>query len=244
MKIWNQQQEAENLSAKFTGVNKAKFARDFNVPGGASMLSQHISGHRPISLEAAIAYAKGLSCTLLEISPRLHFEIEKVNSLKLSEYHPIRELNQDIPVYANRITIKKYDEVGASMGKGIVLQDQPGQITNIEVTDEWVNKNVPSNSGKDNLKIVTGFGDSMKGMFNPGDPLLVDVGINSISELGDGVYFFSVDNEGFIKRLQRVPGEGIRVISQNKEYPMWVIKKDMNFRVLGKVLKVWESNNF
>lgn len=147
-------------------------------------------------------------------------------------------------IYKNRFCIKQFDDVRASMGKGILLQDQPGQITTLEVTEEWINKNVPFNTGNNNLCIVTGFGDSMKGMFNPGDPLLIDTGIKSISELGDGVYFFRVENEGFIKRLQRVPGEGIRVISQNKEYPMWLIKKDMDFQVLGKVLKVWQSEKF
>jgi len=35
------------------------------------MLSQHQSAHRPIGLDAAIAYAKGLGVPLAQISPRL-----------------------------------------------------------------------------------------------------------------------------------------------------------------------------
>lgn len=138
--------------------------------------------------------------------------------------------------------VHQYNEVSGSMGNGIILKDQPGQITGIHVTEEWLNKNVPSNTGKYNLCVVTGFGDSMKGMFNPGDPILVDVGITTCEH--DGVYFFRVGNEGFIKRLQRIPGEGIRVISENKKYETWTIREDMDFSVLAKVLKVWASEEF
>jgi phage repressor protein C with HTH and peptisase S24 domain len=140
------------------------------------------------------------------------------------------------------ITINQYADVQGSMGVGILLRDQPGQITGFKVNSEWMNKNVPSNTGKDNLAIVTGFGDSMRGMFNSGDPLLIDTGIKSLDY--DGVYFFRVGNEGFIKRLQRIPGDGIRAISTNKEYESWTITKDMDFEVFGRVLKVWNSEDF
>ena len=140
------------------------------------------------------------------------------------------------------ITINQYADVQGSMGVGILLRDQPGQITGFKVNSEWMNKNVPANTGIDNLSIVTGFGDSMKGMFNSGDPLIVDTGIKSLDY--DGVYFFRVGDEGFIKRLQRIPGEGIRVISKNEEYESWTIKEGMDFEVFGRVLKVWNSEDF
>lgn len=142
----------------------------------------------------------------------------------------------------NSYVIREYNEVSGAMGSGIILKDQPGQITSLNITEEWLNKNVPSNTGKENLCVVTGFGDSMKGMYNSGDPLLVDTGIKSCEH--DGVYFFRVGNEGFIKRLQRIPSEGIRVISENRRYESWTIKPEMDFEVFAKVLKVWESTDF
>lgn len=138
------------------------------------------------------------------------------------------------------LTIAQYDDVGGAMGVGVVLQDQPGQITSWEVTAEWVSKNVPANTGAKNLKIITGFGDSMKGMYNPGDPLVIDVGVKLCDH--DGVYFFRVGNEGFVKTLQRIPGEGIRVISENKKYESWTIREGMDFEIMGKVLIVWKSD--
>lgn len=131
---------------------------------------------------------------------------------------------------------------GGSMGGGLVLRDQPGVIKGWSVNKEWVSKNVKQHSSDDNLCIVTGFGDSMKGMFNPGDPLLVDAGVRSVEF--DAVYFFRVEDEGFIKRLQRIPGEGIRVLSENKKYESWTIKQGMNFEVFGRVLKAWQGEEF
>lgn len=128
---------------------------------------------------------------------------------------------------------------GGSMGAGLLLKDQPGVIRAWNVSREWVEKNVPYYTKLENLAIVTGFGDSMLGMFNPGDPLLVDRGITRADV--DGVYFFRVGEEGYIKRLQRIPGEGILVISENQKYRDWTIKPGMDFEVMGKVLKAWNG---
>jgi len=134
--------------------------------------------------------------------------------------------------------IHQYDVAG-SMGTGLLLRDQPGIIRSLNVSREWVEKNVPYYTAVENLAIVTGFGDSMLGMFNPGDPLLVDRGITKADV--DGVYFFRVGDEGFIKRLQRIPGQGIVVISENPKYRDWTITPDMDFQVMAKVLIAWDG---
>lgn len=140
------------------------------------------------------------------------------------------------------VEIRQYD-TGGAMGAGLVLRDQPGVIHSWHVSEDWIHRNVKHFSSVRNLCIVTGFGDSMRPMFNPGDPLLVDRGIRSVEF--DAVYFFRVDGEGFIKRLQRIPGEGLRVLSANRDhYEPWTIKKGMDFEVLGRVLKVWRSEDF
>jgi phage repressor protein C with HTH and peptisase S24 domain len=133
-------------------------------------------------------------------------------------------------------------ETGGKMGDGLVLRDQPGLIHSWNVSPEWVRLNVRHHTGAKNLCIVTGFGDSMRPMFNPGDPLLVDRGVTTME--GDAVYFFGVEGEGFIKRLQRVPGQGIVAISENKAYRDWIITRDMNLAIFGRVVKVWRGEEF
>lgn len=135
------------------------------------------------------------------------------------------------------VSIPQYKDVGGAMGHGIVLRDQPGEITAMDVSPEWVAKNIRHHTGVHNLCIVTGFGNSMQPLYNPGDPLIVDRGVNTVEV--DATYFFRVGNEGFIKLLQRIPGEGIRVISKNKDFETWTIKEDMDFQVFGQVLKAW-----
>jgi phage repressor protein C with HTH and peptisase S24 domain len=135
------------------------------------------------------------------------------------------------------IEIPQYTEIGGGMGGGITLRDQPGAIHGWRVTPEWISKNIRSHSGAGNLCVVTGFGNSMQPLYNPGDPLIIDRGVKSVE--ADATYFFRVGDEGFIKILQRIPGEGIRVISKNKDYETWTIKPGMDFEVFGQVLKAW-----
>lgn len=75
------------------GVTKAVFAKRHKIPGGASMISQHLSGHRPISLDQAIAYVSGLNkegvaCTIRDISPRLHEGVERATYLEADHIKP------------------------------------------------------------------------------------------------------------------------------------------------------------
>lgn len=141
----------------------------------------------------------------------------------------------------SEVNIPQFD-TGGMGGTGLILQDQPGIIENWQVSQEWAKANIPNCTSFNNLCIVTGFGDSMPEAFNPGDPVIVDLGIRSCTH--DGIYFFRVGNEGFIKILQRIPGVGIMAISQNKNYQSWPIREDMDFEVFGKVLKAWKGRNY
>jgi phage repressor protein C with HTH and peptisase S24 domain len=127
------------------------------------------------------------------------------------------------------LVIHHYDTGGAMGAVGLLLRDQPGTIQSWRVTPEWIAKNVHNVTHGRNLAIVTGFGDSMRPMYN------VDF---------DGIYFFRIGNEGFVKRLQRIPGVGLRAISENKAYESWDIKEGMDFQVFARVVKVWKGEDF
>lgn len=246
--VWNQEQEAANLARLFEGVsNKAAFARDHKVPGGPSMLSQHCSGHRPIGLDAAMAYARGFGVALGDISPRLALQVAGAPSA--GGLAAIAEASADQSGESSDLVIGQYDTGGAMGHNGRNLTDHPpGFIKSWRVDHNWLRLNVPAHTGVKNLCIVTGFGPSMRPMFNPGDPLLVDTGVNVIDH--EGVYFFRVGDEGYIKLVQRVPefnGPGVilRVISKNPDFPPYDLSpKNPHFEVLGKVLTVWRSEQY
>ncbi|MAK55444.1 MAG: hypothetical protein CML17_06335 [Pusillimonas sp.] len=89
MKIWTPKEEADNLAARFVGVTRRHFAQDHKVPGGERMIYQHINAIRPISLEAAKAYARGFGCSIADISPRLALEI--AGAAELSKQQPLSD---------------------------------------------------------------------------------------------------------------------------------------------------------
>lgn len=150
----------------------------------------------------------------------------------------------------NEVVIAQYDVSGGmdTRGKLLLEAEPPGIIKSWRVDREWLQLNVRSYSSIQNLCIVTGFGPSMRGMFNPGDPLLMDRGVNRVDH--EGVYFFRVGDEGYIKILQRVPefnGPGflLRVISKNEDFPPYDLSpKNPHLRIIGKILTVWKSEQY
>lgn len=66
------QEEADALRRLFDEANVqnfAAFARRYEIPGGKSIISQHLNKVRPISLECAVAYAIAF-CKPLELLSR------------------------------------------------------------------------------------------------------------------------------------------------------------------------------
>lgn len=136
-------------------------------------------------------------------------------------------------------------ETGGSMGRGVLLRDQPGVIKSWTVSDSWLQQNVHRVTTPKNLCIVTGFGPSMQPLFNPGDPLLVDRGITRVDV--DAVYFFRIGEEGFIKQVQRLyQGASLllRAKSYNTMYDPFDIPQNGDFEVFGRVVKIWRGEEF
>lgn len=206
--------------------NKTEFGRRLGYKDGA-FVRQMLSGIRPVTEKTVRA---------IEDMPGMRGWFDEgaapVDAARLPVQQP--KLDEDVP-------IPQFD-TGGKMGDGLELRDQPGLIKSWRVDLEWLHKNVRGATAAANLCIVTGFGDSMRPMFNPGDPLLVDLGVTTAEY--DAVYFFRVGDEGFIKRLQRIPGRGLTAISENKAYEAWVVEPHMDFEVFGRVLKVWRSEDF
>jgi len=119
------------------GMKKAEFARVFKVPGGASMVSQNISGHRPISLDAMVAYAKGFGCGLAEISPDLASQLQEFMAkpgqpLTLVEkVQPIATFADAVRVIAERLM--DVDESTSAMAMTVLghLAQQPEEYEKI-----------------------------------------------------------------------------------------------------------------
>lgn len=212
--------------AKFLGLTQA-LAGERMGGIGQSAVSQYMRGLIPLGTRATIQFAAILEVEPWEIRPEMRSLI------------PAKQQNTQV---SDEISIPQYNTGGIGGNGGLVLRDQPGVIQQWTVSHEWVRANIPSCTSPKNLCLVTGFGDSMPDTFSPGDPVIIDRGVTTCDH--DGIYFFRVGNEGFIKILQRIPGVGIKVISQNKNYESWTLTQDMDFEVFGKVLKAWKGKNY
>jgi phage repressor protein C with HTH and peptisase S24 domain len=204
--------------------SQAALADQMDVTPG--YLSQVMRAGRHFSEKTARKFEELLSL------PRLWLDIDELN-----DFENVAIKNQPDGDF---ITIQQYTDVRGAMGKGAYLLETEGEVIDWRVTPEWASSHLPANTGLDNLRIITGLGDSMKGLYNSGDPLIVDTGINAVDF--DAVYFFRIGDEGYVKRLQKTPG-GILVISQNPDYRDWTITGDMDLEVFGRVLKVWEGKD-
>lgn len=57
------------------GMSQEEFGKTFGI-GTQSMVSQYLSGHRPLNYEAVAKFAKGLRCTIADISPELAMRLK------------------------------------------------------------------------------------------------------------------------------------------------------------------------
>lgn len=116
-----------------------------------------------------------------------------------------------------------------------------GPIYSWHVSRRWIEQNLRNYSSIENLKVITGWGDSMVPLFSNGDPILIDCGISTVTT--DGVYFFKIGSDYYIKRIQKIPGPDTLyiAISENDSYKEFSITPQMDMVVIGKVLKIWKG---
>lgn len=131
-------------------------------------------------------------------------------------------------------------DVVGSMGAGAMVPEHEEMVEKITVTGAWLRRNVTATT-PGNLQLITGYGDSMDGTFSDGDVLLVDRGITEIKM--DAVYVLSLNDELYIKRLQRRPDGSVLMISDNKKYEPYLIQNGerAKFQVLGRVVLAWNA---
>lgn len=132
-------------------------------------------------------------------------------------------------------------DVAGSMGPGAVPADHIDTVRAVAVNPAELKKQC-SFTQIGNLQIITGLGESMLPTFQDGDPILVDTGIKEVRI--DAVYVYELDGELYIKRLQRMPGRGIRVISDNRSaYDSYDLSDDQleRINIKGRVVLAWNS---
>ncbi|UVK96083.1 S24 family peptidase [Pseudomonas atacamensis] len=140
-------------------------------------------------------------------------------------------------VVGDEVWIAHYD-VRAAMGGGQIPHDYPEMLQDVRVSPQHLREMGVEFKEHFHLKMVTGWGQSMAPTIKHRDPLLVDISIREF--VGDGIYMFSWEGHLYIKRLQWLGDEQIRMISDNDRHPPQTIRADDTF-IQARVLLVWNA---
>lgn len=226
------EQEAENLKKRFAGINRAEFARTTSFKGGPALIYQHITGRRPISLEAAQAYADGFGCSLDEISPRLALEtknaarrITKISAQDLS--------NVEAAEPAGTVPLISWVQAGSWC--------EASDIYNVGDAEEWLSCPVRHGPRTYALRVR---GESMrnpgsKPSFEDGDIIFVDPDLGATHK---SLVITKLDqsNEVTFKRLL-IDGANWYLEAINPAWPNRIIPVKTDAHVCGVVIARLES---
>lgn len=137
----------------------------------------------------------------------------------------------------DEVWIAHYD-VRAAMGGGQIPHDYPELLQDVRVSPQHLREMGVEFKEHFHLKMVTGWGQSMAPTIKHRDPLLVDISIREF--VGDGIYMFSWEGHLYIKRLQWIGDDQIKMISDNDRHPPQTIRADETY-IQARVLLVWNA---
>jgi len=145
-------------------------------------------------------------------------------------WEKISDLPPDTYAMVPRISIQ------LSAGNGIVAEEEK-DVPPLAFTEAWIrSKNVSSRS---NLRICKVVGDSMSPYIGDKDSVMIDLGQKTLQ---DGlVYCIRYGDELRIKRLYKRFDGGLRIVSDNRDYPEESLSPDQmhHVEIIGR--QIWRS---
>lgn len=204
-----------------SGLGRATVCEKVGI--GTTTLRQWEVGATEVSLETLEKLAR-----LYKVSPQ--YLIFGTDGDTLPPM-PIQSANdedyKDVPIY----------DLAASAGTGKLVADENIRCY-LKFPNWWFNERGLQHS--DVVGLYTK-GDSMEPTIPDNSLLLID---QSKTYLSDGkVYVVRVDDELYVKRVNRLVGEGLELISDNTRYKTKVISKELLhtenfFQVIGQVVHI------
>lgn len=208
-------------------VTQESVALDLGISPGA--VSQYFGEKAGLNIEIILKLAKIFEIEPSKIAPNLNLPASSAMTINIDS---ISEGFIDVP---------RFDAV-AAMGDGATQQDHDNVVELVRINKQYLARRT-SYTNPSNLAIITAVGDSMSPTFNEGDLLIIDTGVTTASS--DAVYVISRNGALFIKRVMRLDGETLRVLSDNERYKdhHYDVTPDTSegFQIHGRVLMAWNA---
>jgi len=135
------------------------------------------------------------------------------------------------PLVRKFVFIPRYSvEAAAGHGRQTVSDEKP--LFCMAFRRYWIENYVTRQTDK--LSVIAVKGDSMEGILNHGDNILIN---HAETEPRDGLYVLRIGNDLFVKRVQRMPGK-LLVTSANPHYAPFEIDlshTDDDIAIVGRV---------
>lgn len=230
-----------------TRISQEAFGAKYGL-GTQGAIGHFLNGRSALHLKAAMAFAKELGCEVGDFSPRLAKEISTIRVP--DEDTLLREsLSQAAMAFGDKLFEPEPGyiafgllDVSASAGNGSQPVDFPEVVRNIHVLESWAKANLPVDLS--NIKVISARGTSMQGSIENGDVLFVDSSVKAYD--GDGIYVIARGNDVQVKRLQKLNGDVLAVLSDNRAYESerLVGAEADAVVVCGRVLAAWSIKRF
>lgn len=212
------QEESRRLRAIWDGTNgrpnQAAFGEMYGI-GNQSAVGQFLRGETPISLKAAVGFAKGLGCEIQDFSPRLaklaHDASQVLGGDEEAEFITVRHV-----------------AVKFSNGSGRTVIDE-GANPPLSFRADFIRKLGISHR---NAVVVDADGDSNVPSIYQDGFVLIDRGQTEI--VNGKFYAFRVNGNLLIKKLTRLEDGSVLAVSENQAYEPKVYRQGVDFEVLGR----------
>ena len=129
------------------------------------------------------------------------------------------------------VFIPRYN-VTASAGNGLTVEDEK-PIFSMAFRKYWIDNHL--NANPKDLAVISVKGDSMEGVLNERDNILINCAKN---KPGNGLYVVRIGNDLIVKRIQSMPGGKLLITSANEAYAPFEIDTNKDYddiAIVGKV---------
>lgn len=171
---------------------------------------------------------RGTELKLIEVE-----QLEKYFNVVLTESacHTAKLIDEIGSTKLQHAKIEYFPDVYLSAGFGVEVLDEHSEIVIID--ERFLMSERGMRVNPKNCKMVRISGNSMFPEYHHGDRVIID---ESDTNLTDGqIYAFRYDGQCYVKEINRA-GNKIKCISVNKEYEPFVIERDVDFKVFGRIL--------
>lgn len=248
-----QNEDAARLKALFEArteligkklISQADFGEKYGI-GSQGMVSQYLQARRPLNVDAAVAFAKGLGVSIEQFSPQLASFIQHAAGYVASARDPAevgavmadaRHVNTSGEPQHDVVPIKR---VSLTLQAGIMGFETSQMFEDggtLDLPARWVEENdlVPHCLMAINVK-----GDSMVPLLYEKD--IVVINIADTKKVSGGVYAINFNGEAVVKRL-RYEGREWYLESENTEHQRRMCRGSECI-IVGRVVR-FEPRNF